>query len=85
MLVTADRYQLPLDLADTLRELSHSTGLSYSGIKKVYHGETAIRLPKGSYAAAKGYIVKVNFENDPADKLLTEECNGGNTQRALTE
>ena len=62
MLVSADIYQLPLDQADSLRDLAASTGLSYSGIQKAYHKNTAIRLPKGRYTSAKGYIVKVNLD-----------------------
>lgn len=67
MLVSNDKYQLPLATADSFRELARASGLSYSALQNSYHNKKAIRLPKNKYAVKKGLVIRVNFEEVQED------------------
>ena len=67
MLVSNDKYQLPLATADSFRELACASGLSYSALQNSSHNKKAIRLPKNKYAVKKGLVIRVNFEEVQED------------------
>ena len=67
MLVSDDKYQLPLATADNLQELCRITGLSYTAVHKSCHTGRSIRLPKNRYDAEKGIVIKVDLKDDYDD------------------
>ncbi|MCM1577822.1 MAG: hypothetical protein NC078_03365 [Ruminococcus sp.] len=63
MLVTNDEYQLPLANADSFTELARITGISYTALQKSYHSGKAVRLPKKSYCAPKGLVIRIKLDD----------------------
>lgn len=63
MLVSGDKYQLPLATADSMQELCRITGLSYTAVLKSCHTGKLIRLPPKKFAAKKGIVIRVDLED----------------------
>lgn len=62
MLVTDDKYQLPIITADSLLELCEKTGLSYSTVQRSLHEERPVRLPRRQFAGLySGRVIRVDI------------------------
>lgn len=64
MLVSDDKYQLPLATADNLKELAAVTKMSYSAVARAAQNGKPIRLPKGKYPVEKGLVIKVDLSDE---------------------
>lgn len=64
MLVSGDKYQLPLADADSIHELAELTGLSATSLRISLNNGCLVKLPKGKFTAAKGFVIQVELEED---------------------
>ncbi len=64
MLVSGDEYQLPLADTDSIHELAKLTGLSATSLRKSLNSGCSVKLPKGKFTAAKGFVIQVELEEE---------------------
>lgn len=69
MLVTDDKYQLPIITVDSLHELADILGCSYTTVCRCARTQKTIRLPKNRFEGLKrGRVVKVSLAREQEDK-----------------